>query len=122
MNNNTNPSNIRARFARVGKALERHGVQVAVSEPTCCRACAEFPDLETDRPHLVGFRLDGSMNARGLFNSRQPAGTVEWLTWQPRELGMDRFLDLVAEALSAEGFQVEIPTDPYRGIGVSVPA
>lgn len=105
----TVPATTRAAFRRTGKRLAEVGIQVALSDPTCCRSCATFPTLDDNTPYVVGYRLDGKMNDRNMFTTAWSPEWYEYLGWDNKTMPEGEFLVAVYRALTAEGFTVRLP-------------
>lgn len=108
----------RAAFRRAGKRLAEAGIQVALSDPTCCKSCATFPTLDDNASYLVGYRLDGRMNDRRMFNTAWSPEWPEYLGWDNKTMPEGEFLVAVYRALTAEGFTVRLPESDKQCIVV----
>jgi len=117
------PTTTRAAFHRAGKRLAEQGILFHMSQPTCCRSCAEFLTYDNNTeaqqtPSVFGFRIDGKMNDRRMFSSYWHRDWPEYLGWENESMPEGEFLVAVARALMAEGFTVTIPENSHKSITI----
>ena len=117
------PSTTRAAFRRAGKRLAEQGILFHMSEPTCCKSCAEFLTYDNNTqeqksPSVFGYRLDGTMNDRRMFSSYWNGDWPDYLGWKNEDMPEGEFLVAVASALMAEGFTVTLPENSNKAITI----
>ena len=108
-----------AAFRRAGKRAMEHRVGFHLSNPTCCSACAEYPTGTWNvAAGVYAVRYDGRMNPRSLFSTRCDSECDGYLYWDACDLDFENFHAVVADALRAEGFAVEVPADDLSALKV----
>ena len=117
------PNTTRAAFHRAGKRLAEQGILFHMSDPTCCRSCAQFPTYDSnvevqEMPHVLGYRIDGKMNDRRMFSSYWQTDWAEYLGWDNKNMPEGEFLVAVARALMAEGFTVTLPENSDKALTI----